>query len=360
MLHIKRHWSLTQAIEIINEHYNAGSVSSGSARNRQIEAWGQMVGRTRALAELDVAIGLHGSIAAFLRDIRMSRKTLSALREFWGSLPDDKPLGTLHAGLSIDGYVLLEALGSGGHSKVWSVRNPTGSVEAMKILRKPSPYSLERFSSEIELLEMLGTNSGILPIIARTQQLTHKAAQYYWLTLPVAIPILSAIDADSTPKSIVAGIKSLAVTLSSLHKKGISHRDIKPDNIFFWNNRWVLGDFGIASFPDSTSLTVAHKRLGPLHFHAPEMLDSPDQADGASADVYALAKTMWVLLAGQQYPPPGEIRQAVPEMTLQVWRPMPSVEVLDKLLEQATCHVATKRIDMDGFIDALDCIPESD
>lgn len=47
------------------------------------------------------------------------------------------------------------------------------------------------------------------------------------------------------------------------------------------------------------------KPLGPLHFTPYEMLQDPTTADAHAADVYSLAKSLWVLASGQNYPPPG-------------------------------------------------------
>jgi hypothetical protein len=38
---------------------------------------------------------------------------------------------------------------------------------------------------------------------------------------------------------------------------------------------------------------------------APEMRESPDTADAELADVYAIAKTLWVLLADNNLPSPA-------------------------------------------------------
>lgn len=53
---LNKDWGFIQAIEEINKRYRPGGISSGLARNVQIENWGVLVGRTRALAEINLAI----------------------------------------------------------------------------------------------------------------------------------------------------------------------------------------------------------------------------------------------------------------------------------------------------------------
>jgi serine/threonine protein kinase len=63
-------------------------------------------------------------------------------------------------------------------------------------------------------------------------------------------------------------------TLVNLHDSDISHRDIKPDNLYLLDGNWVLADFGIASFPGKEAITEAGRKLGPMFYIAPEMLNS--------------------------------------------------------------------------------------
>jgi serine/threonine protein kinase len=90
-----------------------------------------------------------------------------------------------------------------------------------------------------------------------------------------------------------------------LADKNVSHRDVKPGNLYSFEGRWTIGDFGLVSYPNKEALTAEGKTLGPQHFLAPEMISNPRHADGTKADVYSPAKTLWVLATGQNYPPPG-------------------------------------------------------
>jgi hypothetical protein len=69
-----------------------------------------------------------------------------------------------------------------------------------------------------------------------------------------------------------------------------------------------VGDLGLIDFPDKRDITREGAKLGPSNFVAPEMIESPETADGAPADVFSLGKTIWVLVSGQNWPPQGELR----------------------------------------------------
>jgi hypothetical protein len=87
---INKDWDFETAVNEISKKYYPGGVTTGPLRNRQVEAWGQLVGRTRALSEFDAAIKRHGSRSAFGKEYRVTLPTLRAFREFFGNLPNDQ------------------------------------------------------------------------------------------------------------------------------------------------------------------------------------------------------------------------------------------------------------------------------
>jgi hypothetical protein len=87
---INKDWDFETAVKEISKVYYPGGYTTGPLRNRQVEAWGQLVGRTRALAEFDAAIKRYGSRSAFGREYRVTLDTLRNFREFFENLPDDQ------------------------------------------------------------------------------------------------------------------------------------------------------------------------------------------------------------------------------------------------------------------------------
>jgi hypothetical protein len=85
------------------------------------------------------------------------------------------------------------------------------------------------------------------------------------------------------------------------------------------------------------------------------MLNSGGEADGARADVYSLAKVLWVLLAGQRYPIPGEIR-AMSEVCASRYVPDERAIFLDRLIESCTSNDPAKRPRMQRMADELSAV----
>jgi serine/threonine-protein kinase len=114
------------------------------------------------------------------------------------------------------------------------------------------------------------------------------------------------------PDEIVPVIAAIADGLADLHRRGFVHRDVKPHNILFDQERPMLADFGLAR-PEERSglddLTVSGSTVGTLAYLAPELLRAAPATPGS--DVFALGVVTFQALTGRLPWPAASIGELV-------------------------------------------------
>jgi serine/threonine protein kinase len=238
-----------------------------------------------------------------------------------------------HPGEVIDGFTLTQPLGRGGNGEVWRAEHPDHGVIALKLLaaKRPDAEKFRRFRREVEVHQEVSDHPGVLPLLAAFVPEERGQA---WLATPVAIPFDKPAAAAEL-SVVVDRLATVAETLAWLHARGNAHRDIKPGNLLVHGSRAVIGDFGLVDDPRGEDITAEAGILGPRHYVAWEVIEDP-QADWRPADVYALAKTIWVVVTGQRYPQPGAHAPEVSLSQIGSYTPHPWAGKLDDIIAAAT------------------------
>jgi serine/threonine protein kinase len=89
----------------------------------------------------------------------------------------------------------------------------------------------------------------------------------------------------------------IAAALAEAHSKGITHRDLKPDNVMMTNSGIKVLDFGLAKV-EGEGGTKSNVIMGTPAYMAPEQLEGKE-AD-ARADIYALGLVLVEMATGKR------------------------------------------------------------
>ncbi|MDP6935606.1 MAG: serine/threonine-protein kinase, partial [Myxococcota bacterium] len=185
-------------------------------------------------------------------------------------------------------YSLVRRLGRGGDGDVWLATTPRGDEVALKALSRLGGLQEQRLRSEYERLRTLH-----LPHVIRVLDVDSDQG-FVFFTMDVArgLPFDRYVrKAGSLSERVqrAAGAGSQVVrALAEIHRLGLAHGDIKPDNILVdQDGTATLLDFGTVRAGQSKD---THTILGTLAYLAPEQ--RMGRLHDSRVDVYALGVTL--------------------------------------------------------------------
>jgi serine/threonine protein kinase len=152
--------------------------------------------------------------------------------------------------------------------------------------------------------------------------------------MPRATVIRDAIE-GATLREKVRAIATISGTLARLAEHGVAHRDLKPDNLYNYDDRWAVGDFGLARLPEESERRLTGSRIGPFGYMPDELFADAFNADPFRADVFQLAKCLLVLASGLTDPPQGHI-PASSSGALSRYVTDARVEALDQIIDRCS------------------------
>ena len=208
----------------------------------------------------------------------------------------------------LDKVVLQQRIGRGGMGVVYRGHHRVFKIDvAVKVLKPELAASddyVERFRREAD---------AALRVTHQNLVRVYDVGQAHGLHFLV----MEFVDGESVPARVarwgrlrqreaVTMLAGLAGGLAEVHRAGLVHRDVKPENVLVSRSgRVKLADLGLVRLAvDANGQSLVGQTsmiMGTPQYMSPEQWDTPDV--GPAADVWALGATFWFLVTGKHAAP---------------------------------------------------------
>src|ERR1700758_5402518 len=216
------------------------------------------------------------------------------------------------AGTRLGPYEVLSAIGAGGMGEVYKACDTRlDRIVAIKVL----PAHLadrselrERFEREAKTIASLNH-----PHICTLYDTGHQD--------DIDFLVMEYLEGETLAQRLVKGSLpiqqvlqyaiEIADALDKAHRKGITHRDLKPGNIMLTKSGTKLLDFGLAklrgrqtaaanlsALPTGNNLTAQGTIVGTLQYMAPEQLEGGEV--DARTDIFAFGVVVYEMATGKK------------------------------------------------------------
>jgi adenylate cyclase len=213
----------------------------------------------------------------------------------------------LSANTPVSHYRIVSKLGAGGMGEVWLAEDTRlGRKVALKLL--PVEFTedserVRRFTQEAKAASALN-HPNIISVYDIGES---ETGRFIVMEFVAGRTLRLVIAKDNSLETFFALGAQMARALSAAHAAGITHRDIKPDNIMVRDDGYVkMLDFGLARLlpttaSDPEAMTLAQQTtpgtvMGTLAYMSPEQASG--QTVGSASDVFALGIVLYELATG--------------------------------------------------------------
>jgi len=220
---------------------------------------------------------------------------------------------TLAAGRRLGPYEILSAIGAGGMGEVYKARDTrldrTVAIKVLPTHLADRAELRERFEREAKTIASLNH-----PHICVLHDIGHQDGIDYL--------VMEYIEGETLAQRLAKGPLPLdqvlqyaieiADALDKAHRKGITHRDLKPGNVMLTKTGTKLLDFGLAKLkqeaapvtPESqlptmkSAVTGEGTILGTLQYMAPEQVEAKEV--DARTDIFAFGTVAYEMATGRK------------------------------------------------------------
>ena len=218
------------------------------------------------------------------------------------------------SGKRLGPYEILSAIGAGGMGEVYRAKDTRlNRIVAIKVLPShlaDSPELRERFEREARTIASLNH-----PHICTLYDVGHQDGTDYL--------VMEYLEGETLAQRLLKGplpldqVLQYAIeitdALDKAHRKGVTHRDLKPGNIMLTKSGTKLLDFGLAKLKQEVApanvqlsqlptanepLTAQGMIVGTLQYMAPEQLEGK-QVDSRT-DIFAFGAVIYEMATGKR------------------------------------------------------------
>src|SRR6202790_4112622 len=222
---------------------------------------------------------------------------------------------SVKAGTRLGPYEILSAIGAGGMGEVYRARDTrldrTVAIKVLPTHLADRSELRERFEREAKTIASLnhphicvlydiGQQDGIDYLVMEYLEGETLAQRLVKGSLPLEQVLQFAIE--------------IADALDKAHRKGVTHRDLKPGNIMITKSGTKLLDFGLAklkqeavpAIPESqlptmkSAITGEGTILGTLQYMAPEQVEGKQNEIDARTDIFAFGAVVYEMATGKK------------------------------------------------------------
>ena len=206
------------------------------------------------------------------------------------------PRGTLLAGR----YDVIEELGKGGMGRVYKVYDQKlKEVVALKLIKPEiglNEKAIERFRNELKFARKISHRN-----VCRMYDLGEEGFTHFITMEYVEGEDLKRFIKRSGELTIGKAVriaKQVCEGLAEAHHLGVTHRDLKPQNIMIdrEGNARIM-DFGIARFLEVEGLTGSGVMVGTPEYMSPEQVEL--KAIDQRSDIYSLGIILYEMVTGR-------------------------------------------------------------
>jgi len=247
-------------------------------------------------------------------------------------------------GQMLSGYHVIKRIGEGGMGIVYLARHQSlDRLAAVKFLGahmvNDASY-IQRFFQEARAAATLNH-----PNVVSVYDAGTAGENVYYIIMEYVegtnLRLLVQQRGRLLVPEAVGYIRQAALGLGFAHKKGIIHRDVKPDNLMLTVEGTIkIGDLGLAklSGSDDGGMTGTGAVLGTPYYISPEQIRGAKYVD-TRTDIYSLGGTLYHLLTAKI---PYEGSSPAVIMAMHLNDPVPDPRKARPPLDQDICDIIQK------------------